>query len=98
MYLYYLQLHTAQGGLVCSFPAALMPQKELAQWQAQQSAVPAATGKKAASKTGKAPPKVDMADQCKAWYQEVTFAAHHMFTNFTKICGFMCLNVNSARS
>lgn len=71
---YYLQLHTAQGGVVCSFPAVLTPQEELLQWQAQQSAVPAATSKKSASKTGKGS-KADAADQRKAWYQEVTFAA-----------------------
>ena len=62
---YYLQLHTAQGGLVCSFPAILKPQEEVLQWQAQQSAAPAATGKKTASKTGKGA-KADVAEQRKA--------------------------------
>lgn len=74
VYWYYLQLHTSQGGLVCSFPAILTPEDELLQWQAQQSAVPAATGKKSASKTGKGS-KADAADQRKAWYQEVKLAA-----------------------
>ncbi|KAL3133313.1 hypothetical protein ABBQ38_007192 [Trebouxia sp. C0009 RCD-2024] len=72
-YLYYLQLRTAEGGVVCSFPAVLTPQEELIEWQAQQSA-PAANGKKAASKTGSAgkASKADVAEQSKAWYQEVT--------------------------
>ena len=73
-YLYYLQLHTAQGGLVCSFPTVLTPQEELLQWQALQSAVPAAIGKKTAGKTGKGS-KAGMADERKPWYHEVTFAA-----------------------
>lgn len=75
-YLYYLQLRTAEGGLVCSFPAVLTPQEELIQWQAQQSAAPAATGKKANSKTGTTGKgsKADAAEQRKTWYQEVTAA------------------------
>lgn len=74
VYWYYLQLHTVQGGLVCSFPAVLTPQEQLLQWQAQQSAAaPSALSKKAASKTGKGS-KLDVAEQRKAWYQEVTLA------------------------
>lgn len=73
-YLYYLQLRTVEGSVVCSFPAVLTPQEELIEWQAQQGAAPAATGKKAASKTGAAGKgsKADAAEPSKAWYQEVT--------------------------
>lgn len=72
VYWYYLQLHTAQGGLVCSFPVVLTPQEQLLQWQAQQSAAaPADPSKKAGSKAGKGS-KLDVAEQRKAWYQEVT--------------------------
>lgn len=78
-YWYYLQLHTAQGSMVCSFPAMLTPQEELLQWQAQQSAAPVATGKKPGSKTGKGS-KVDVAEQRKTWYQEVTLAVQPLGT------------------
>lgn len=75
VYWYYLQLHTAQGGLVCSFPAVLTPQEQLLQWQAQQSAAaPPAPSKKPGSKPGKSS-KLEVAEQRKAWYQEVTPAA-----------------------
>ena len=89
-YLYYLQLRTGEGGMVCSFPAVLTPQEELDQRQAQQSAAPAATGKKAASKAGSAGKgsKADAAEQRKAWYQEVTAdkqkLSHHCI--FTSTC------------
>lgn len=79
LYHYYLQLRTADGSLLCSFPIVLTPQEELAQWQAQQAAEPAAASKKAAKKVpagkgGKA--DANAADQRNAWYPEVTKAEH----------------------
>ena len=75
LYYYYLQLRTADGSQLCSFPVILTPQEELVQWQAQQAAEPAADKKKAAKKTpaakgGKA--ELNAAEQHNAWYQEVS--------------------------
>jgi len=77
LYYYYLQLRTADGSLLCSFPIVLSPQEELAQWQAHQAAEPAAASKKAAKKApagkgGKA--DANAADQRNAWYPEVNKA------------------------
>ncbi|DBA88156.1 TPA: Leucine-rich repeat-containing protein 43 [Trebouxia sp. C0005] len=78
LYHYYLQLRTADGSLLCSFPIVLTPQEELAQWQAQQAAEPAAASKKAAKKVpagkgGKA--DANAADQRNAWYPEGSMSA-----------------------
>ncbi len=98
LYYYYLQLHTADGSLLCSFPIVLSPQEELAQWQAQQAAEPAAASKKAASKKaaagkgGKA--DANAADQRNAWYPEVS-KAEQMGSNpcvdLDEICCMMLL-------
>lgn len=77
LYYYYLQLRKADGSLLSSFPIVLSPQEELAQWQAQQAAEPAAASKKAAKKApagkgGKG--DANAADQRNAWYPEVSKA------------------------
>ena len=58
------------------------------QWQAQlQNAVPAATAKKGGSKAGATAKssKADAAEQCKAWYQEVTSAAKQSCTDSAQV-------------
>ena len=78
LYFYYLQLCTADGGPLCSFPVILTPQEELAQWQAAQAAEPITANKKAAKKAPAAVkgPKADSdaAQQRNAWYAEVSVA------------------------
>jgi len=95
LYYYYLQLRTADGSLLCSFPILLTPQEELAQWQAHQAAEPAAASKKAAKKApagkgGKA--DANAADQRNAWYPEVN-KAEQMSSNpcvdLDEICRMM---------
>ena len=82
-YYCYLQLRTAEGGTICSFPVVLTPQEELTLWQEQQTAETAKAGKKAASKKapagkgGKA--EADAAGQQNTWYQQVTAFLGHAF-------------------
>ena len=102
LYFYYLQLRTADGSLLCSFPIVLSPQEELAQWQAQQAAEPAAASKKVAKKApagkgGKA--DANAADQRNAWYPEVSKAEQMRSSPYDtdEICCMMlliCAHVN----
>ena len=76
LYFYYLQLCTADGGSLCSFPVLLTPQDELAQWQATQAAEPMTANKKAAKKAPAAAKgskaDVDATQQRNAWYPEAS--------------------------
>ena len=79
LYYYYLQLCTADGGSLCSFPLVLTPQDELAQWQVAQAAEPVTANKKAVKKAPAAgkgsKADGDAAPQRNAWYPEVNVVA-----------------------
>jgi len=102
LYFYHFQLRTADGSLLCSFPIVLSPQEELAQWQAQQAAEPAAASKKVAKKApagkgGKA--DANAAHQRNAWYPEVSKAEQMRSSPYDtdEICCMMlliCAHVN----